>query len=50
MKGIKASTELLVRSETFCKKKKKICEWVEKEKYHYCRPDKVGSSGLKLSL
>lgn len=29
-------------------KEKKLCEWVEKEKYHYCRPYKVGSSGLQL--
>lgn len=47
MKGIEASAEPLW-SETFCKKKKKLCEWVEKAKYHYCRPHKAGSSGLQL--
>lgn len=48
MKGIEASTELLVRSETFCKEKKRLHEWVAKEKYRYSRPHEARSLGLQL--
>lgn len=46
MKGMETSGELVVRSKTLCRKKKKLCEWVEKEKFHCSRPHKVESSAL----
>ena len=47
MEGKKTWTELLVSSKSFCKEKKLLREWLEKEKHHYSRPHQVGSSGLQ---